>query len=50
MATQLDMRTYLEDNTNAKTTEMSMIVEYTRYRIPQERRAAFVGAYEQAAG
>ena len=27
-----------------------MIVEYTRYRIPQDRRESFVGAYEQAAG
>lgn len=25
-----------------------MIVEYTRYRIPQERREAFVQAYEKA--
>ena len=27
-----------------------MIVEYTRYRIPQDRHEAFVKAYEQAAG
>ena len=27
-----------------------MIVEYTRYRIPPDRREAFVGAYQQAAG
>lgn len=27
-----------------------MIVEYTRYRIPSERRESFVNAYEQAAG
>ena len=26
-----------------------MIVEYTRYRIPQDRRESFVNAYEQAA-
>ena len=26
-----------------------MIVEYTRYRIPQDRRELFVDAYEQAA-
>jgi quinol monooxygenase YgiN len=26
-----------------------MIVEYTRYRIPEERREAFVKAYEEAA-
>ena len=26
-----------------------MIVEYTRYRIPEERRAGFVEAYEKAA-
>jgi quinol monooxygenase YgiN len=26
-----------------------MIVEYTRYRIPQDRREAFLKAYEQAA-
>ena len=26
-----------------------MIVEYTRYRIPEDKREAFVKAYEQAA-
>lgn len=26
-----------------------MIVEYTRYRIPEERRAGFLEAYEKAA-
>jgi len=26
-----------------------MIVEYARYRIPQDRREAFVNAYEEAA-
>ena len=27
-----------------------MVVEYTRYRIPEDRRQAFIQAYEQAGG